>query len=236
MPALGVRMDKTRPFGIARGRELAVDLDELLEACVVIDRDWICRYANEAAGNVARATPGDLVGQEVLRAMPRLAGSEVHARMARGLFGREAARFEAGFPRRDGTTAWFEVSVVPIPEGIAILAVDRSRRRDAEEMVVALERARREMAEAQRIAHVGSWAWDVASGAVAWSDECFRLFGLEPGGDAPTLPDQERLFAPASWKALTTAVAVAVSKGTPYELQLEIVSDRWRAPACHRPG
>jgi diguanylate cyclase (GGDEF)-like protein/PAS domain S-box-containing protein len=35
--------------------------------------------------------------------------------------------------------------------------------------------------DSQRIAHVGSWEWDLRSGAVHWSDETYRLHGHEPG-------------------------------------------------------
>jgi PAS domain S-box-containing protein len=34
--------------------------------------------------------------------------------------------------------------------------------------------------EAQRMAHIGSWEWDVASNTVWWSDELYRIYGLEP--------------------------------------------------------
>ncbi|MDD2274150.1 MAG: EAL domain-containing protein [Desulfuromonadaceae bacterium] len=33
---------------------------------------------------------------------------------------------------------------------------------------------------AQKIAHLGSWEWDVGSGKTSWSDELYRIFGLEP--------------------------------------------------------
>src|SRR5262249_54037006 len=42
-------------------------------------------------------------------------------------------------------------------------------------------RSERRLAEAQRVAHVGSWEWDVASNRVTWSDELHRIYGLEPG-------------------------------------------------------
>lgn len=35
------------------------------------------------------------------------------------------------------------------------------------------------LAEAQRIAKIGNWAWDIVSGQVKWSDEVFRIFGIE---------------------------------------------------------
>ena len=41
--------------------------------------------------------------------------------------------------------------------------------------------------EAQRIAHVGSWERDIASGHLWWSDESCRILGIEPGTFAGTL-------------------------------------------------
>jgi PAS domain S-box-containing protein len=37
------------------------------------------------------------------------------------------------------------------------------------------------LAEAQGLAHVGSWEWDVPSNTVEWSDEMYRIYGYEPG-------------------------------------------------------
>src|SRR5205085_3753046 len=34
--------------------------------------------------------------------------------------------------------------------------------------------------EAQRVAHIGSWEWDIAANQVSWSDELYRIYGLDP--------------------------------------------------------
>jgi diguanylate cyclase (GGDEF)-like protein/PAS domain S-box-containing protein len=47
-------------------------------------------------------------------------------------------------------------------------------------------RAEEQLATAQQVAHLGSWAWDADTGAVSWSDEEYRLLGLEPGTIAPS--------------------------------------------------
>ena len=44
-----------------------------------------------------------------------------------------------------------------------------------------LKRSEERLAAAQKMAHVGSWEWDVITNEVVWSDEEYRLFGLEPG-------------------------------------------------------
>jgi len=44
-----------------------------------------------------------------------------------------------------------------------------------------LRRSEARLAEAQRIAHVGSWEWDVRGDRVTWSAELHRIHGIEPG-------------------------------------------------------
>lgn len=44
-----------------------------------------------------------------------------------------------------------------------------------------LARDQRRLAEAQRVAHVGSFEWDIERNAVTWSDELHRIYGFEPG-------------------------------------------------------
>ncbi|HEY6012908.1 MAG TPA: PAS domain-containing protein, partial [Candidatus Limnocylindrales bacterium] len=70
------------------------------------------------------------------------------------------------------------------------------------------------MEEAQRIAHVGSWERDIASGALWWSDESCRIMGIEPGTFAGTLeaflgfihPDDRNMatLTPAQLESETT--------------------------------
>jgi len=36
------------------------------------------------------------------------------------------------------------------------------------------------LAEAQRIAHIGNWDWDVVKNELFWSDEIYRIFGVKP--------------------------------------------------------
>ena len=49
-----------------------------------------------------------------------------------------------------------------------------------------LQRSRRMLAEAQALARVGSWEWDVPANVVTWSDELFRIYGHPPQAFEPT--------------------------------------------------
>ena len=64
-------------------------------------------------------------------------------------------------------------------ENAALRAVEALR-------LEALQRSDRQLRQAERIAHLGSFDWDPASNTLQWSDEHFRLWGLEPSLDRPT--------------------------------------------------
>ena len=71
-----------------------------------------------------------------------------------------------------------------------------AERRDAE---TKLRRSERELAEAQDLARLGRWEWDLGSGAVTWSDDLYRIHGYEPGAFPITfdkavelVPDEDR--------------------------------------------
>jgi PAS domain S-box-containing protein len=63
-------------------------------------------------------------------------------------------------------------------------AMDVTAAKQAEE---ALRRSEGYLADAQRLIHTGSWAWNVATGqSVYWSQENYRLFGFDPEGGIPS--------------------------------------------------
>jgi PAS domain S-box-containing protein len=60
--------------------------------------------------------------------------------------------------------------------GVVVVAHEQSES-ERERLV----RSEARLANAQRIARIGSWEWDVTSNAVTWSNEMHRIYGLEPG-------------------------------------------------------
>ena len=45
---------------------------------------------------------------------------------------------------------------------------------------------KQKLAEAQKLAHIGSWEWDIINKTVSWSEEFYRIHGLQPNEDIPT--------------------------------------------------
>jgi PAS domain S-box-containing protein len=87
----------------------------------------------------------------------------------------------------------------------------------------ALLRTVAELKEAQRVAHVGSWSLDSATNQVSWSEELFRMLGMDPALTPPPYTEHQRLFTPESWSQLSAALPRTLETGAPYQLELEMV-------------
>jgi formate hydrogenlyase transcriptional activator len=90
----------------------------------------------------------------------------------------------------DGQYRWFLHRGVPLrDERGAIVkwygtATDIEDSKRAEE---ALRESEARLAEAQRLSHSGSWAWNFVTNRVYWSEEAFRIYGFDP----TTIPTRE---------------------------------------------
>ncbi|MBU0730808.1 MAG: response regulator [Proteobacteria bacterium] len=73
-----------------------------------------------------------------------------------------------------------------------------------------LRKSEQRLAEAQAMAHIGNWEWDIATDSFTWSEEIFRIFGVAPDSFIPSMqrvteaihPDDRSLFQAAVDKAL----------------------------------
>jgi len=106
--------------------------------------------------------------------------------------------------------------------------------RDVTVRKLALEAVRlreAELREAQRLAGLGNWKWDVETDTVTWSEELYRIAGRDPNLPPPSFNEHQQLYTAESWERLQRAVEEGLRDGTPYELDLEMVrsdgTKRW---------
>lgn len=116
---------------------------------------------------------------------------------------------------------------------VGILTSDASGDREAHRLLEARER---ELRETQRIARVGSWNRDLRTGTTEWSDQTFRLHGLDPGGPMPQPEDSTQFYDPASAAALLAAYGRLRQDGTPYEVMVRLQPGPGRARAIIARG
>ena len=128
--------------------------------------------------------------------------------------------------RRDGTLIdmVLDFSAITNPHGeivgVAAIGRDVSAERRAEE---AVRQSEARLAEAQRVARVGSWEINAATLEVTFSLEMFRLFDLDPAAGMPPHETIVSRYHPGDVDAHVAAVARTLADGTPFEMDMRIV-------------
>ncbi|HJY33179.1 MAG TPA: SpoIIE family protein phosphatase, partial [Actinomycetota bacterium] len=83
-----------------------------------------------------------------------------------------------------------------------------TERREAE---TKLRRSEHELAEAQELARLGRWEWDLASGTVTWSDDLYRIHGYEPGAFPMTFEKAVELVPEEDRRRIERNLAAALA-------------------------
>jgi PAS domain S-box-containing protein len=101
---------------------------------------------------------------------------------------------------------------------------------------LALEKKSRALAEAQHLAKVGSWEWDIVKDEVRWSDELYRIYGLGPQEFRATYEGfLERVHA-EDRDSVRAAVEQSFRNGEPFAFDHRIVRPDGRVRALHARG
>jgi len=126
---------------------------------------------------------------------------------------------------------WAEISFHPIWEngkviGAACYSRDITERKRAEQLIMQNQQM---MAEAESIAHFGSWELDLGNQQVTlenplrWSDEVSRIFGYEPGQYEVTNENFFKAVHPDDREPIRQAVQKAISENVNYALQHRVL-------------
>jgi diguanylate cyclase (GGDEF)-like protein/PAS domain S-box-containing protein len=97
-----------------------------------------------------------------------------------------------------------------------VRVTDISDRKQAENQ---LRQSEAHLAEAQRIAKIGSWAFDLDRQKVTWSEEVFRIFGQDPKLYEPTYEKLEQSIHPEDLSRHNTTVQMAIETGKTHEIE-----------------
>ncbi len=113
-------------------------LDNMLEGCQIIGFAWRHLYVNDAAARYGQRAKEELLGHTMMEVYPGIEDTEMFAHLQRCMEKRTPHRMENLFTFPDGSQGWFELSIEPVPEGIFILSLDITARKQAQEQIVRL--------------------------------------------------------------------------------------------------
>jgi len=97
--------------------------------------------------------------------------------------------------------------------GLVVMSTDISERKRLEEE---LKKRESQLAEAQAIARVGSWEWNIPNDKVFWSAEFYEMLGMDPDNVEPTYQGFIDVIHPDDRPAAEGALRRALEKGGAY--------------------
>ena len=168
---------------------LASIVDSSDDAIIGRSMEGIIQSWNRGAERLYGYTAQEAIGQPITMVIPPDRAQEFVSsdRLKRGEWIEEQETVRVG---KDGRRIDMSVIISPMKDaagrvlGAATIARDITERKRAEE---ALRESEAYLAEGQRLSHAGSWAWSPATRqSLYWSEEMFRIFGLNPQEGAPS--------------------------------------------------
>ena len=207
--------------------------EEGLDQLYGLTEDFLCLVGDD--GYFKRVNPAftRTLGYTEEELLSRPVGSFVHpedrqatvVRLERLAQGEPVVDIENRYRTRDGSYRWLAWRSITSPEGGTVFGIARdiTEKKQSEED---LRRSQERLAEAQRLAHLGSWEVPLdspgAMGKMSWSAETYRIFGVSPQRFEPTLesfwqaaPEEER-------GPLRARILEAISEGQNLDLKLPV--------------
>ncbi|MGV3720918.1 MAG: PAS domain S-box protein [Actinomycetota bacterium] len=207
-------------------RKLSSVVEQTADAVLITDPDGRIEYVNpaferltgysreEAAGQTPRILRS---GRQEARTYEELWRTILSGRVFHGILVNRT---------KDGRLFYSQKTITPLRDesGAVVRFVstdkDVTENRRAEE---ALRQREASLAEAQRIAQLGSWDWDLAGGDIQWSDETFRIFGLEPQEFKPRYERYLAQVHPDDREMIREAVEAALAGTREYRIDHRII-------------
>ncbi|PSN18117.1 hypothetical protein C7271_14230, partial [filamentous cyanobacterium CCP5] len=138
----------------------------------------------------------------------------------------DAVSLEKRYRAKDGHYVWTRVtlSVVidPTTGSVNDLAIveDITAQKQAQ---IELSKSEARLQEAQQLASIGNWEFDLATREIVWSRELLRMYGLDESIQGPTFDEFAERVHPEDWPALSAAFQQTIDTGIPYTLTHRIV-------------
>lgn len=200
-------------------------LDALPAMVSYWDREMINRMANDAYLEFFGKSPEEIRGTHLRDLLgPRL--FEQARPHVEGALSGESQLFDREIVIPSGDVRYTQVSYVPdIVDGEArgffVLVTDITERRRIEEEV---ERSRARLAEAERVARLGSWEWDVPANRLTCSDGLLAIYGIgQEDFDGRYDPSNTQYVHPDDRERVEAEMREAIETGAPVDLEYRII-------------
>jgi len=162
-----------------------------------VDAQGRYTFVNSAVKQIYGYEPQDMLGRSFAEfTLPEQIGKDLEV-FERLIQGESVFQYETTHLAKDGKPIQLMFNAIALRDsqgnivGTTGTASDITQRKIAEEektqLIASLQKSEANLAAAQRIAHIGSWEFDVLTQKMTWSEEVFHIFGLDPSQPEPTI-------------------------------------------------
>jgi PAS domain S-box-containing protein len=208
-----------------RGR-LAALLEAIDDAVYTLDVKGVIRSWNPGAERLFGYRHHEAVGLPGLSLVSESRHDDARMAVDCALAGEPVQLFEIDGRRKDGLLVPTAIDLWPVRSrngevvGVSVIASDLTEQLLAE---AALAESVVRLRESESLAHVGGWVWDMATGAVQWSEELHRIHGLDPAGFSGSFDAHLALIHPYDRDPVRRAMEASVAAPHPFEMEYRIV-------------
>src|SRR5882724_7231840 len=218
--------------------ELQTILDASPVGIVLFRRDQTVQRYNPAFERLVGWSADEIVGRRI--PLPESIERRWTSLVAQLNRGEGSSGLEIRIVRKDGSEFDAALACAPLadergrPAGFVANIEDISDRKRAEE---ALRRSEAYLAEAQRLSHTGSWAWNVATREIVhWSQELYRMHGLDPEGGIPPFEEVIQSIHPEDRATALEIIERAIRERTEFEVDFRTVLPNGAMQYLHGVG
>lgn len=223
----GVSYDVTRRHQAEeRLHRLAAIVESSTDAIIGKTPEGLVTSWNQGAERIYGYREAEMLGRPIAELAPPEHRESLQAMHRRIVRGDHVEQVETVRIAKDGRRLDISLTLSPIkaPDGrvVGISAIERditAERRAAE----LLRRSERSLANAQRIAHLGNWDWDIVANDLAWSDEVYRIFGAMPQDFGATYEAFLGFVHPSDRALVQAAVDQALAGGDMYTVDHRVI-------------
>jgi PAS domain S-box-containing protein len=199
------------------------------------DRDLHNQMANDAYIDFFGKTPEEMRGIHI----SELLGPDLYQKNLQYILGAlsgEPQLFDREIPTPSGEVRYTQASYVPDVEnghvrGFFALVTDITERRRIEEEI---EQSRTRLAEAERVARLGSWELDIPENRMTCSDGLFAIYGITAEEfDANYEPGRSRWVHPEDRAMVEAEMSRAMETGAPLDFEFRIIRPDGRVRRLH---
>jgi PAS domain S-box-containing protein len=200
------------------------------------DRDLRNRMANHAYVDFFGKSPKEMRGIHISEVLgPEL--YEKNLKYMEGALAGEPQLFDREIRTPSGEIRYTQASYIPdVTEdgevrGFFVLVTDITERRRIE---MELERSHARLAEAEHLARLGSWDWDLPTRKVTCSDGLFEIYGVTPEEFEETYEvSSSRYIHPEDRAFVEEEIQQALEEGTPVDFEYRIIRPDGRVRRLH---